>query len=165
MAFWLGRKKGHHFYFKQKKESSFTHPRPLIWQGKRYLQPLYTSSNEWACKNATRCKCQANCLPIQRGGIGNSLFCCGKLIPWFAFLVCVAFALLIKLSLCHPMSFFTFTLLFFSSIPLWGSERVAAWGLAAGWGQILREEQPSQMFSTWSHVGVDIDRLLPTYHP
>ena len=41
-------------------------------------------------------------------------------IPCFALLACMAFTLPIKLSLSQPTSFFTFTLLILSPIPLWG---------------------------------------------
>lgn len=44
----------------------------------------------------------------------------GICISWFALLVPVAFALPIKLSLSHPMSFLNFTLLVLSLITLWG---------------------------------------------
>ena len=62
------------------------------------------------------------CLPI---GSGES-------IPYFALLTCAAFALLIKLSLSQPTSFFTFTLLILSPIPPGGSEQAAVWGLVSG---------------------------------
>jgi len=57
-----------------------------------------------------------------------------ELIPYLALLTCMAFVLPIELSLSQPMSFLTSTLLILSPIPLWVSERVAFWGLAAGWG-------------------------------
>ena len=58
-----------------------------------------------------------------------------ELIPCFALLVHVAFALPIELSLSQPMSFLTFTLPILSPIPLGGgSERAAVWCLVAGWG-------------------------------
>ena len=57
-----------------------------------------------------------------------------ELIPCFALLACVAFALPIKLSLSQPTSFCTFTLLILSPIPLGESERAAAWYWAAHWG-------------------------------
>jgi len=43
-----------------------------------------------------------------------------KLIPYFALLVCVAFAFSINMSLSQPMGFFTSTLLIVSPIPSWG---------------------------------------------
>ena len=58
----------------------------------------------------------------------------GEWIPCFALLACAAFALPIKLSLSQPTSFLTCTLPILSPIPLRGSERAAAWCLAAGWG-------------------------------
>ena len=52
-------------------------------------------------------------------------------IPSFALLTHAAFALPVKLSLFLPTSFCIFTLPILSSIPLWGSKRVAAWCWAA----------------------------------
>jgi len=58
----------------------------------------------------------------------------GERIPYFALLAHTAFVCLsVKLSLSQPMSFFTFTLLILSPIPLEGSEQAALWCLAAGW--------------------------------
>lgn len=51
----------------------------------------------------------------------------GDLIPYFAFLMCMAFTFPIKLSLSHPMSF---TVLIIYVILQWGDGR--AWGLADG---------------------------------
>ena len=60
----------------------------------------------------------------------------GERIPYFALLACVAFALLIKLSLSQPTNFLTFTLSILSPIPPGvGSERAAVWCLVAGWGE------------------------------
>jgi len=56
-----------------------------------------------------------------------------ELIPSFALLVFMTFALPIELSLSQPMSFLTFTFLILSPVPLGESERAAVWWLVAGW--------------------------------
>jgi len=48
-----------------------------------------------------------------------------ELIPYVALLARLAFALPIKLPLSQPMSFFTFTFLILSPIPVGGREQVA----------------------------------------
>lgn len=55
-----------------------------------------------------------------------------KLIPYFALLLCVAFVLPVKLSSSQLPDSLACTHLILSPICLCRSERVAAWGLAAG---------------------------------
>jgi len=66
-----------------------------------------------------------------------------ELIPWFALLACMAFALPVKLSLSQPMSFLTFTLPVLSLIPPRAEQASGCVGLSCRPGLNHHSQEPN----------------------